>query len=107
MIGGQVLPNAVASSDPVQWSYSRLLPANSLNHTCKQTVAEKRYSLPVGIFLSGGGAPLPAQILAGQRRGRAPMSYDSLYPTFRPVAQARNRLGRKLRRGPSAAMPCL
>ena len=28
--------------------------------------AEKRYSLPVGIFFSGGEALLPAQILAGQ-----------------------------------------
>ena len=60
-----------------------------------KALAEKRYSLPVGIFSSGEGAPLPAPILAGQRRGRAPMSYDSFYPTFRPAAQARNRLGRK------------
>ena len=36
-----------------------------------KTVAEKRYSLPVGIFVSGGGAPLPAQILAGQRLGQS------------------------------------
>src|SRR2546422_6003943 len=38
---------------------------------------------------------LPAQILAGQRRGRALECHDSLYPTLRPAAQARNRLGRK------------
>src|SRR5215470_16790087 len=69
--------------------------------------AEKRYSLPVGIFSSGGGALLPAQILAGQRRGRAPMSYGSFYPTFRPAAQARNRLGRGVRRRYPAAMSCL
>jgi Domain of unknown function (DUF6431) len=37
----------------------------------EETVAEKLYSLPVG-FISGGGAPLPAQILAGQRRPAEP-----------------------------------
>jgi len=69
--------------------------------------AEKRYSLPVGIFSSGGEALLPAQILAGQRRGRASMSYGSFYPTFRPAAQARNRLGRGVRRRYPAAMSCV
>jgi hypothetical protein len=57
--------------------------------TSLKAVSEKLYSLPVG-FSSGGGAPLPAQILAGQRRGRTPGSYDSLYPTFCLAAQARN-----------------
>jgi len=35
------------------------------------------------------------------------MSYDSVYPTLRPVAQARNGLGRELRRSHLAAMPGL
>ena len=56
------------------------------------------------IFSSGGGASLPAEILAGQRRGRAPMSYDSFYPTFRLPTQARNGLGHELRRCYCAAM---
>jgi hypothetical protein len=33
------------------------------------------------IFLQEEGAPLPAEILAGQCRGRAPTSYDFVYPT--------------------------
>jgi len=33
------------------------------------------------------------------------MKYDSVYPTLRTAAQARNRLGRELHRGYSAAMP--
>ena len=33
------------------------------------------------------------------------MKYDSVYPTLRTAAQARNGLGRELRRGYSAAMP--
>jgi hypothetical protein len=33
---------------------------------------EKGYSLSVGFFFQEKGAPLPAQILAGQCRGRAP-----------------------------------
>ena|SRR2546430_1862077 len=89
------------------WMYSRLLPANSLNHTFKKTVAEKRILFQLGFSYQGGGAPLPVQILAGQRPGRAPMSYDSLYPSFRSAAPARNRLGRKLCRGHFAAMPRL
>ena len=48
-----------------------------------------------------------AQILAGQRLGRAPMKYDFLYSTFRPAAQTRNRLGHKLWRGHCASMPRL
>jgi hypothetical protein len=51
---------------------------------------------------------LPALILAGRRRrGRAPMKYDSVYPTFRLARQARSRLGGKLRRNHLAAMPDL
>src|SRR6266404_993983 len=82
---------------------SRLLPANILNHIPKSCRREGLFSFS-WIFSSGGGAPLPAEILAGQHRGRAPMSYDSFYPTFRPPAQARKGVGRGLRRGPSAAM---
>src|SRR5437867_2737726 len=51
------------------------ITGQSLNHTREKVVAEKLYSLPAGIF-SSGGAPLPAQILAGQRRGRAPIRYS-------------------------------
>ncbi len=35
------------------------------------------------------------------------MSYDSVYPTLRPGTQARNRVGRELRRRHRAAMPRL
>ena len=35
------------------------------------------------------------------------MSYDSVYPTLRPGTQARNRVGRELRRRHRAAMPDL
>jgi len=48
------------------------LTGQSFKSTPLRAEAEKRYSSSVGIFSSGGGAPLPAQILAGQRRGRAP-----------------------------------
>ena len=88
---------------PVKLTWSRLLLANILNHTPKSCRREGLFSFS-WIFSSGGGAPLPAEILAGQRRGRAPMSYDSFYPTFRLRAQARNGLGHELRRGYSAAM---
>jgi hypothetical protein len=54
-----------------------------------------------------GGAPLPAGILAGLRHSRAPMNYDSLYPTFWRSMQAGRRLGRRLRPGDSTAMPYL
>jgi len=57
------------------------------------------------IFLQEEGAPLPAQILGGQCRGRAPMSYDSVYPTFCLGAQARNGVGRELRRSHLAPQP--
>jgi len=74
----------------------------------KKAIAEKRYSLPVGFLLREEGALLPAQILAGQRRGvQSSMSYDSVYPTLRPGTQARNRVGRELRRRHRAAMPRL
>ena len=70
-----------------------------------KAAGQKGYSLPVGFLFQEEGAPLPAQILAGQRRwGRAPMSYDSVYPTFRTAVQARNGLGRGLRGGHVAAM---
>jgi hypothetical protein len=48
-------------SELVTWTYSRLLPANSLNHTHKEVVAEKLYSLSVGIFSSGGNNHRSAQ----------------------------------------------
>ena len=44
---------------------SRLLPANFLNHTLKAADG-KGYSLSVGFLYQEEGAPLPAQILAGQ-----------------------------------------
>src|SRR5438309_2371413 len=53
----------------------RLLPANILNHTPKTCRPEGLFSSS-WIWFQEEGAPLPAQILAGQRRwGRAPMSY--------------------------------
>src|SRR5215472_818365 len=44
-----------------------LLPANPVNHTPKKAVGEAVFS-PVGFLFREEGAPLPAQILAGQRR---------------------------------------
>jgi hypothetical protein len=38
--------------------------------------------------------------------GRAPMNYDSFYPTFYAATQARDGLGQRLRQDP-AAMPCM
>jgi len=83
----------------INWPIFLITPLNA--------VAEKRYSSPVEIFLFRRRGPLPAQILAGQRREGAPMNYDSLYPTFCPAAQARNRLGWQQRERHAAAMPGL
>src|SRR5881392_3252510 len=69
-----------------------------------KAAGEKGYSLSVGFLFQEEGAPLPAAILAGQRRRAAPIHYDSVYPTFRTAAQARNGLGHELRRGYSATM---
>ena len=49
----------------------RLLPANTLNHIPKSRRREALFSFS-WILFQEEGAPLPAQILAGQRRGRAP-----------------------------------
>jgi hypothetical protein len=64
------------------------------------------YSLGVGWILRGEGAPLPAQILAGQRRWQSPIDYDFLYPIFCAAAQAGNRVGEGLRQDPTE-MPCM
>ena len=57
-----------------QLAGSRLLPANVLNHTSGQSVAEKRYSLPVGIFVLRG-EELRFRLRSWQVNawGRAPM----------------------------------
>src|SRR5437016_8808747 len=68
-----------------------------------------RFSLsPVGI-LSSGRKELRFRRRSWQVnvRGQSSDRYDSLYPTFRPAAQAGNGLGRQLCRRHSAAMPCL
>ena len=76
---------------------SPLLAANLVNYTPKKAIEEAVFSSS-WIFLQEEGALLPAQILGGQRRRcRAPTKYDSVYPTFRPGAQARNGVGRELR----------
>jgi hypothetical protein len=70
-----------------------------------KAAGQKGYSLPVGFLFQEEGAPLPGRDLGGSTpEGRAPMSYDSVYPTFRPAVQARNGLGRGLRGGHLAAM---
>jgi len=51
--------------------------------------AEKRYSSPVGIFSSGGGAPLPAQILARSPAGAEPPTATIL---FIPLSAAPHKL---------------
>ena len=73
----------------------------------KRLAAGKGYILFQLGFSSGGGALLPAKVLAGLCLGRAPFEYDSIYPTFCPVVQDRNRLGRRVCRGCPAAMPNL
>ena len=86
----------------------RLLAANSVNHTLKRSEARSCILFQLDFSLQEEGALLPALILAGRRRrGRAPIKYDSVYPTFRLARQARSRLGGKLRRYHLAAMPRL
>ena len=81
-----------------------LLPANSLNHTRKGCRREGLFSFS-WIFVLGGRSSASGSDLRGSMPGQSSMKYDSVYPIFRTAAQARNRLGRKLRRGYSAAMP--
>jgi hypothetical protein len=87
----------------------RLLAANSVNDTLKKVHRREVVFSSSWIFcFREEGALLPALILGSRRRrGRAPMKYDSVYPTFRLARQARSRLGGKLRRNHLAAMPDL
>ncbi|MFY9531909.1 MAG: hypothetical protein WAR24_23645, partial [Candidatus Acidiferrales bacterium] len=55
------------------WTSGRLLPANFLNHTPKSCRREGLFSFS-WIFVSGGRSSASGSDLAGQRRGRAPMS---------------------------------
>src|SRR5207247_9214405 len=83
---------------------SRLLPANILDHTPKSCRREGLFSFS-WIFVSGGRSSASGCDLGGSTpEGRAPIHYDSVYPTFRTAAQARNGLGHELRRGNSATM---
>src|SRR5437879_726353 len=87
-----------------QLPVSRLLPANILDHTPKSCRREGLFSFS-WIFVSGGRSSASGCDLGGSTpEGRAPIRYDSVYPTFRTAAQARNGLGHELRRGYSAAM---
>src|SRR5258708_2650255 len=95
------------SSKIAQVLVCRLLPANILNHTPKSCRREGLFSFS-WIFVSGGRSSASGCDLGGSTpEGRAPIRYDSVYPTFRAAAQARNGLARRLRRGNSAAMPRL
>src|ERR1700730_53461 len=72
------------------WTSGRLLPANFLNHTPKSPRREGLFSFS-WIFVSGGRSSASGCDLGGSTpEGRAPIRYDSVYPTFRPAAQARN-----------------
>jgi len=81
-----------------QLQSSRLLPANSLNHTRKSSRREGLFSFS-WTLPSGGRSSASGSDLGRSSRGRAPTKYDSFYPTFRLRAQARNGLGHELRRG--------
>ena len=83
---------------------SRLLPANFLNHTPKSWGREELFSFS-WIFVLGGRSSASGSDLRGSMPGQSSMKYDPVYPIFRTAAQARNGLGRELRRGYSAAMP--
>jgi hypothetical protein len=93
---------SLASGD--QLPRSGLLPANILNHTPKSWRREELFSFS-WIFVSGGRSSASGSDLDGSMPGQSSMKYDSVYPIFRTAAQARNGLGRELRRGYSAAMP--
>src|SRR5215469_2361513 len=58
-----------------------------------KVVAKKLYSLPVGFSVQEGRSSAPGlRSWRVDTGGRARIEYDSLYPTFRSVAQAGNRL---------------
>jgi hypothetical protein len=81
-----------------------LLPASSLNHTRKSCMREGLFSFS-WVFVSGGRSSASGSDLGRSMPGQSSMKYDSVYPTLRTAAQARNGLGRELHRGYSAAMP--
>src|SRR6266850_3919627 len=92
---------------PDSFRLSRLLPANFLNRTPKSPRREGLFSFS-WIFVSGGRSSASGCDLGGSTpEGRAPIRYDSVYPTFRSATQARNGLGHGLCRDHSAAMPRL
>src|SRR5258708_23379934 len=94
------------SSKIAQVLVCRLLPANILNHSPKSCRREGLFSFS-WIFVSGGRSSASGSDLGRSSRGRAPTKYDSVYPTFHAAGQARNGLGRELRRDHSAAFPRL
>src|ERR1700733_3802534 len=57
-------------------------------------------------FSSGGGAPLPAMILAVEASSGTPARYDPLCRSFRCAGQACHRLGRRLRQDHLTPMRC-
>ncbi len=69
-----------------QFPVCRKLPANSLNHTPKSCSRKALFSCD-WIFQE---KELRFRLRSWQVNtgGRAPMNYDSLYPTFCPAAQA-------------------
>src|ERR1035437_9101771 len=77
----------------------------SLDHFTK-ALCKKLYFHSVE-FSSGGGAPLPAKILAGQNQRRNPERYDPLCLSFRCTGQACHRLGGTQRRDHHTPMPVL
>jgi len=60
-----------------------------------KAVAGKRYSLPVGILSSGGGAPLPAQILGRSTPGQSPDELRFFLSHFLPHRTSWSPIGPK------------
>jgi len=111
--GGRLQSIRFSLSQPVGHFLSggAALAAQILGGQCRGRISSKiRFSLshPVGILAFGRRSSASgADLGRSMSRGRAPIGYDSLYPTFRPAAQAGNGLGRQLCRDYSAALPDL
>jgi hypothetical protein len=77
----------------------RLLPVNSLNHTPK--VCSWKALFSCDWICSGGGAPLPAQILAGQHRRQSPNELRFCLSHFLPRSTSLRQTGRETATRPS------
>ena len=77
----------------------RRLPANSLNHIPKSYSRKALFSCDW--ICSGGGAPLPAQILAGQHRRQSPNELRFCLSHFLPRSTSLKRTGPETATRPS------